>query len=70
MVKKRFKVDTLHCSGCVLILESIEDELDGVLHVSASYRKQQLDVEYDEAKVKEEDIIAAVRQKGYNAYIN
>ena len=68
MVKKRFKVDNMHCSGCVLILENIEDELDGVQRVSASYRKQQLDVEYDEVKVKEEDILAAVRQKGYNVY--
>jgi len=48
-------------------LEGIEDELPGIHKVSASYRKQQMEVEYDEAKVSDKQIIGAAKQHGYEA---
>lgn len=67
MVKKTFQVLDMHCTACVMRLEELEDQLAGVNRVTASYHKQQIDVEYDESQVTEQDILTAVQQQGYNA---
>ena len=67
MIKKSFRVPDMHCPACVMRLESIEDLLPGIIHVTASYHKQQMEVAYDEALVDETQIIAAVKQLGYEA---
>jgi len=50
-------------------LESIEDELTGIKEINASYHKQQMIVEYDEAQISVEHIIAAAKKKGYQAVL-
>jgi copper chaperone CopZ len=50
-------------------LESIEDDLPGIREISASYHKQQMIVEFDETRVSEAQILAAVAKKGYHAEI-
>ncbi len=67
MVKKLFRVDDMHCSSCSMKIESIEDDLPGIKQVSASYQTGRMEVEYDEGKVTEAQIIAAVAAKGYHA---
>ena len=67
MTKKVFRVSDMHCSAYVMRLEGIEDELTGVKRVTASYRQQQMEVEYDEKQVNEQQIIAAVKKHGYQA---
>jgi copper chaperone CopZ len=48
-------------------LESLEDSLEGVKEINASYHKLQMVIVYDESKLDEEKIIAAVKRKGYQA---
>lgn len=48
-------------------LESLEDTLDGVKEINASYHKLQMTVEYDETRLTLEQIVAAVKKKGYQA---
>ena len=67
MVKKTFRVEGMHCSNCPMEVESIEDDLPGIKQVSASYQKGQMVVEFDETKVSDVQIIAAVEKKGYHA---
>jgi copper chaperone CopZ len=67
MIKKTFKVPDMTCTSCAMKLESLEDVLDGVKEINASYHKLQMTVEYDESKLTDEQIIAAVRKKGYQA---
>lgn len=67
MTTKTFKVPDMDCVACVMHLESIEDKLHGIEMIDANYRKQCMVVEYDEAKVSEQDIIAAIKQEGYTA---
>ena len=67
MIKKTFNVPDMHCSNCSMKLESLEDELDGIQEINASYHKQQMIVEFDETVVNEDQIIAAARKKGYTA---
>ena len=67
MIKKVFRITDMHCSNCAIKIESLEDELDGVRSISASYRKGQMVVEYDETRLGDEAIIAAVKKQGYTA---
>lgn len=67
MAKKTFRVPDMHCTACVMRLEGIEDEMPGVKRVTASYRKQQMEVEYDEMQVTAQQIIAAAKKRGYEA---
>lgn len=67
MLKKTFKIPDMTCSNCAMKLESLEDTLDGVKEINASYHKLQMVIEYDESKLTEEQIISAVKKKGYTA---
>jgi len=49
-------------------VEGIEDDLPGIKQVSASYQKGQMVVEFDEARVSDAQIIAAVEKRGYQAF--
>ena len=67
MIKKTFKVPDMTCSNCAIKLESLEDTLDGVKEINASYHRLEMVIEYDETKLSEVEIIAAVKKKGYQA---
>ena len=67
MIKKTFKVPDMSCSNCAMKLESLEDTLDGVKEINASYHKLEMMILYDETKLTDEQIIAAVKKKGYQA---
>jgi copper chaperone CopZ len=67
MIKKTFNIPDMTCSNCAMKLESLEDTLLGVKEINASYHKLQMVIEYDETKLTEEQIIAAVKKKGYQA---
>jgi len=67
MIKKTFKVPDMTCSNCAMKLESLEDVLDGVKEINASYHRLEMVIEYDESKLTHQQIIAAVKKKGYTA---
>ncbi|MBK7456480.1 MAG: hypothetical protein IPJ46_22995 [Anaerolineales bacterium] len=46
-------------------LESLEDVLDGVKAINASYHRLEMEIEYDDAKLSYELIVTAVKNKGY-----
>jgi len=64
-MKQVFRVPDMHCPACVMRLEGIEDELPGIQRIAASYRKQRLEVEFNEAQVSEAQIVAAAEALGY-----
>ena len=67
MIKKSFKIPDMTCSNCAMKLEALEDTLTGVKEINASYHKLQMVIEYDESKLTEEQIVEAVKKKGYQA---
>lgn len=69
MIKKTFSVPDMHCSSCSMKLESIEDELEGIMEINASYHRQQMTVEFDETRVMLEQILTAVKKKGYTVFV-
>lgn len=67
MIKKTFKIPDMSCTNCAMKIESLEDDLDGVKEVNASYHKLEMVIEYDDAKLTTEEIVAAIKKKGYTA---
>ena len=67
MQSTTFRVTGMHCSACVMRIESIEDELPGVQFGEASYKKGEMRVTFDTERVDHAQIIAAVAEKGYSA---
>ena len=70
MTKKRFQVQGMHCVGCAMTVDSALEDLPGVKSASANYARQIVDVEYDEARLTEAQIVAAVEQAGYKAAVS
>jgi copper chaperone CopZ len=65
-MKKIFRVPDMQCPNCAMHLEGLEDELPGVKRISASYKKLVMEVEFDEAKVSVDQIVAAANGLGYH----
>jgi copper chaperone CopZ len=65
-MKKIFRVRDMECPNCAMHLEGLEDELKGVKRISASYKKQTMEVEFDEALLSVDQIIAAANAIGYH----
>lgn len=65
MTKVTYRVHDMHCANCAMRIEGIEDRLPGIVSVEASYRKGQVKVAFDETRVTEEQILAAVARLGY-----
>lgn len=66
MIKKTYTVKGMHCSSCPLL---IEGELEDIgVSARCSYAKGTLTVEYDETKLDEDKIRAAVTSAGYELY--
>ena len=66
MIKKFFRVPDMECPNCAMHLEGLEDELPGVKRIQASYKKQLMEVEFDETKLTVEQIVAAANEIGYH----
>jgi Cu+-exporting ATPase len=69
MVRKRFPVEGMHCVGCTIAVEGAVEKLAGVKRAEANYARQYVDVEYDEARVTEAEIVTAVERAGYSARV-
>ena len=46
MIKKTFKIPDMSCTNCAMKIESLEDDLDGVKEINASYHKLEMVIEY------------------------
>lgn len=64
-MKKNFKIEGMHCGSCEMLVDMELGELEGVKSTNTSYPKGITEVEFDEEKVKSEDIIKAIEKTGY-----
>ena len=67
LTKKRFQIQGMHCVGCAMTIDGAVEDLPGVKSASTNYARQVADIEYDEKKVSEGQIIAAIQTAGYQA---
>jgi len=65
-MKKMFNVPDMTCPNCAMHLEGLEDETPGVKRITASYKKLNMEVEFDETKLTIEQIILAANEIGYH----
>lgn len=68
-IKKKFKIDGMHCSSCSLNIDFDLEDLNGVVSAKTSYAKQEGEIEFDEKKIKITEIIAQIKKTGYNAEV-
>ncbi|MBI2018445.1 heavy-metal-associated domain-containing protein [Candidatus Daviesbacteria bacterium] len=67
MVKKKLKIQDIHCSSCSLVIDMDLEDLEGVINVKTSYAKAETEIEFDPAKLDEEQILATIKKSGYTA---
>lgn len=67
MMKKKFKIEGMHCSSCALTIDMDLEDLDGVTKVQTSYARAECEVEFDPEKVKDELILETIKRSGYHA---
>jgi sulfite exporter TauE/SafE/copper chaperone CopZ len=67
-MKKIFKIKGMHCNSCAYL---IENELkDKVNHISASYSKEQAEIDFDENNISENEIKEIIEKIGYEVIDN
>lgn len=66
MSKTKFQIRDMHCAGCAMTIEGALEDLPGVTEANANYAKQIAEVEFDESKVTEKQMIDAIKQAGYS----
>ena len=67
MTKKKFQIKGMHCVGCAMTVDGALEDLAGVKSATTHYARQIADVEYDEGRLTEVQIIAAIQEAGYSA---
>lgn len=71
MKKIKLKIAGMHCTSCAMNIDGdLEDFVKGVNSSNTNYAKGECEVEYDEGKVKVDDIIKQIKETGYQAQIS
>jgi len=63
----KLKISGMHCSSCAMNIDFDLEDLDGITSAKTSYAKEVCEVDFDEEKVKVEDIISSVEKTVYKA---
>ena len=67
VVKKKLKIEGMHCSSCALNIDFDLEDLEGVKSSKTSYAKQECEIEFDLVKLNDEQIMETVKKSGYTA---
>ena len=66
-VKKQFSIEGMHCGACSAGIEMFLSNTEGVISAKVDYNSKKADVEYDDSKIKDTDIIKTVEEAGFKA---
>lgn len=67
IVKKKLKIEGMHCSSCAMCIDMDLEDLEGVCFCKTSYAKGETEVEFDCEKLDSEKIVETIIKSGYNA---
>lgn len=70
MIKENFKIEGMTCSACANRVEKVVNKLEGVDNASVNFATETLNVDFDENKLNNENIEAAVVKAGYGVKKN
>lgn len=66
MTTATLDVPTISCGHCKSSIEGAVSRLDGVSRVDVGIDAKQVDVDFDEAAVSIDAIVAAIEEQGYD----
>jgi len=70
MTKKiQLNIEGMHCDSCAIGIQMVLQNTEGVLKSFVDYEKKLAEVEFDENKIKVENIIKAIEELNYKATI-
>ena len=65
IVKKKLKIDGMHCTSCAMNIDFDLENLEGVKSAKTNYARQESEIEFDPEKVTEEDLANNIKKTGY-----
>ncbi len=65
MKKYSEKIEGMHCATCAINIKDRIASLDGVSNATVNYASKQINVEYDEKKINEQDFKKEIKDLGY-----
>lgn len=65
IIKKKLKIEGMHCSSCAMNIDFDLEDLEGIKSAKTSYAKQECELEFDEEKVSDQKIIQTINKTGY-----
>lgn len=70
MTKKiQLNIEGMHCDSCVIGIQMVLQNTEGVVKSFVDYAKKIAEVEFDESKIKVENIIKAIEELNYKASV-
>ena len=67
VVKKKLKIEGMHCNSCAMNIDFDLEDLEGVKSSKTSYAKQECEMEFDSDKVTDKTILETIKKSGYSA---
>ncbi|MDO8429317.1 MAG: heavy-metal-associated domain-containing protein [Candidatus Daviesbacteria bacterium] len=67
IVKKKLKIEGMHCTSCAMTIDMDLEDLVGVESSDTSYAKEITEVKFEEEKVNMDDIVQVIEKSGYKA---
>ena len=69
MTTINLNIEGMHCGGCATGIQMVTSSMDGVTSSFVDLDTKKGTVEFDEAKVKPEDIVGEIAKLGYTATV-
>ncbi len=69
IIKKKLNIKGMHCTSCAMNIDFDLEDLEGIIKSHTNYVKQETEIEYNENKVKFEDIILRIQKIGYKVQL-
>lgn len=67
MKKEVYDIGGMHCAACSAAVERVTRKLDGVKSSEVNLTTEKMSIEYDESRLKSEQIIAKIEKAGFTA---
>ena len=65
----RFQIEGIVCSGCVLDMENLLKDVDGIVDAAINYTDGVLTVKFDPAEINAKGVFLRVRKLGYETTV-
>lgn len=66
-VKKIYNIEGMHCGACATGIQMFLSNTEGVNSAKVDFDAKKAEVEYDDSKLKDADIIKTIEEAGFKA---